>query len=85
MVLDHVNFPWKLPLEVKWNQRYEELVKYHSIHNNCNVPRNVPHLGEWVNNQRRFKKIDAAGKKSSLTIKRIEKLNTLQFHWNLRT
>ena len=85
MVLNHVNFPWKLPQEVKWNQRYEELMKYHSIHNNCNVPHNVPHLGEWVNNQRRFKKIDAAGKKSSLTIKRIEKLNTLRFDWNLRT
>ena len=86
MVLNHVNFPWRLPQEVKWNQRYEELVKYRSIHNNCNLPRNVPHLGEWVNNQRRFKKMyDAAGKKSSLTIKRIEKLNTLGFDWNLRT
>jgi hypothetical protein len=85
MVLNHVNFPWKLPQEVKWNQQYEELVKYHSIHNNCNVPRNVPHLGEWAKNQRQFKKIDAAGKKSSLTIKRIEKLNTLRFDWNLRT
>jgi hypothetical protein len=72
MVLNHVNLPWRLPQEVKWNQRYEELVKYRSIHNNCNVPCNVPHLGEWVNNQRQFKKIDAAGKKSSLTIKRLK-------------
>ena len=31
MVLNHVNFPWKLPQEVKWNQRYEELVKYGDI------------------------------------------------------
>ncbi len=68
------------------HQQYEELGKYRSIHNNCNVPCNVPHLGEWVNNQRQFKKTyDAAGKKSSLTIKRIEKLNTLGFDWNLRT
>jgi hypothetical protein len=65
MVLNHVNFPWKLPQEVKWNQRCEELVKYHSIHNNCSVPRNVPHLGEWVNNQRQFKKIDASGKRAA--------------------
>jgi hypothetical protein len=80
MVLNHVDFPWRLPLEVKWNQRYEELVKYHSVHNNCNVPRNVPHLGDWVNSQRRFKKMyDAASRKSSLTIERIEKLNTLGF------
>jgi hypothetical protein len=81
MVLNHVNFPWRLPQEVKWNQQYEELVKYCSNHNNCNVPHNVPHLGEWVNNQRRLKKMYAAGKKSSLTIKRIEKLNTLGFDW----
>ena len=86
MVLNHVNFPWRLPLEVKWNQRYEELVKYHSIHNSCNVPRNVPHLGDWVNNQRQFKKMyDAASKKSSLTVERIEKLNALGFEWDLRT
>jgi hypothetical protein len=52
MVLNHVNLSWRLPQEVKWNQRYKELVKYRSIHNNCNVPRNVPQLGEWVNNQR---------------------------------
>jgi hypothetical protein len=58
-------------------------VKYCSIHNNCNVPRNVPHLGEWINNQRRLKKMYAAGKKSSLTIKRIEKLNTLGFDWRI--
>ena len=81
MVLNHVNFPWRLPQEVKWNQQYEELVKYCSVHNNCNVPHNVPHLGEWVNNQRRLKKMYAAGKKSSLTIERIEKLNTLGFDW----
>ena len=81
MVLNHVNFAWRLPQEVKWNQRYEGLVKYCSIHNNCNIPCNVPHLGEWVNNQRQFKKMYDAGKKSSLTIERIEKLNTLGFDW----
>jgi len=63
----------------------EDFFAYCSIHNNCNVPHNVPHLGEWVNNQRRFKKMyDAAGKNSSLAIKRIEKLNTLGFDWNLQ-
>jgi hypothetical protein len=85
MVLNPVNFTWRLPQEVKWNQQYEELVKYHSIHDNCNVSCNIPHLAEWVNNQRRFKKMyDAAGK-SILAIKRIEKLNTLGFDWNLCT
>jgi hypothetical protein len=67
----------------KWNKSFDELVKYHSIHNNCAVPRNVLHLGEWVNNQRRSKKIYDAGKKCSLTVERIDKLNTLGFEWSL--
>ncbi len=80
-VLDHIKFQWKPSHRDKWNKAYDELVKYHSIHNNCNVPCNVPHLGEWVNNQRRSKKIYNAGKKCGLTVNRIKKLNTLEFDW----
>jgi hypothetical protein len=80
-VLEHINFPWKPSHRDKWNKAYDELVKYYSIHNSCNVPRNVPHLGEWVNNQRRSKKIYDAGKKCGLTIDRIKKLNFLGFDW----
>jgi hypothetical protein len=79
-VLDHINFPWKPSHRDKWNKAYDELVKYYSIHNSCKVPRKVPQLGEWVNNQRRSKKIYVAGK-CGLTIKRIKKLNFLGFDW----
>ena len=82
-VLDLIKFPWKNCHQDKWNKAFDELVKYHSIHNNCNVPRFVPHLGEWVNNQRRSKKIYDAGKKCGLTVERIDKLNTLGFEWSL--
>jgi hypothetical protein len=50
--LDHIKFPWKDSHQDKWNKAYDELAKYHSIHNNCSVPCNIPHLGEWVNNLR---------------------------------
>ncbi len=33
-------------------------------------PHYVPHLGEWVNNQRRSKRIYDAGKKCGLTVER---------------
>jgi len=82
-VLNLIKFPWKNCHQDKWNKAFDELVKYHSIHNNCNVPRNVTHLGEWVNNQRRSKKIYDAGKKCGLTVERINKLNTLGFEWSL--
>jgi hypothetical protein len=51
-VLNLIKFMWKLSNQDKWNKSFDKLVKYHSIHNNCVVPFNVPHLGEWVNNQR---------------------------------
>ena len=82
-VLDLIKFPWKNRHQDKWDKAFDELVKYHSIHNNCNVPRFVPHLGEWVNNQRRSKRIYDAGKKCGLTVERINKLNTLGFEWSL--
>jgi hypothetical protein len=82
-VLDLIKFPWKNCHQDKWNKAFDELVKYHSIHNNCNVPRFVPHLGEWVNNQRRSKRIYDAGKKCGLTVERVNKLNTLGFEWSL--
>ena len=69
--------------EVTIRTPFDELVKYHSIHNNCNVSRFVPHLGEWVNNKRRSKRIYDAGKKCGLTVKRVNKLNTLGFEWSL--
>jgi hypothetical protein len=67
----------------KWDKAFDKLAKYHSIHNNCNIPLYVPHLGEWVNNQRRSKRIYNAGKKCGLTAERINKLNTLGFEWSL--
>lgn len=82
-VLNLIKFRWKNSHRDKWNKSFDELVKYHSIHNNCNVPCNVPHLGEWVNNKRQSKKIYNAGKKCGLTVERINELNTLGFEWSL--
>jgi hypothetical protein len=82
-VLDLIKFTWKNCHQDKWDKAFDELVKYHSIHINCNIPRYVPHLGEWVNNQRRSKRIYDAGKKCGLTVERINKLNTVGLEWSL--
>jgi hypothetical protein len=50
-VLNHVNFQWRIPQEVKWNLHYEELVEFHAANGHCSVHWTC-HLGEWVKNQR---------------------------------
>ncbi len=35
-----------------WNERYQDLCKYHQIHGHCNVPQSQKPLGTWVNTQR---------------------------------
>jgi hypothetical protein len=55
-VLNHVNFPWRMPQEAKWNMHYEELVKFHTANGHSNVPWDFSRLGKWVNNQRQSKK-----------------------------
>jgi hypothetical protein len=50
-VLNHVNFQWRIPQEVKWNLHYEEFVEFHADNGHCNVHQ-ACRFGKWVNNQR---------------------------------
>jgi hypothetical protein len=75
-VLNHVNFQWRIPKEVKWNLHYEELVEFHAANGYCNVHQ-ICRFGEWVNNQRQSKKI------GKLSTKRIRLLDALGFAWSL--
>jgi hypothetical protein len=59
---------------------YEELIEYKQIHGNCNVPNKFsenPQLGVWVGEQRK------ANKKNKLSQKRIDKLDQIDFVWNV--
>ena len=57
MVLNHVNLPWIMPQEVKWNMHHGELVEFHAANSHCNVHQTC-RLDKWVKNQRRSKKND---------------------------
>ena len=58
--LENIGFAWKEPqfqayLEKTWNEHFEKLKEYKSIHGDCAVPTLVeehPLLGRWVRNQR---------------------------------
>jgi len=84
MVLDKVQFPWRLDNAERWTRNYNELVKFHAVHHHCNVPRKgeLSSLGQWVNQQRRLKRQHADGTRNSLTMDRVALLDALNFQWD---
>ena len=84
-VLEYVEFPFSVAREDGWIKSFNEVKKYHSTYGHSNIPRNVPRLGDWVNNQRRLKKKYDKGEQSSLTSERVGMLDDINFEWNSRT
>ncbi|EDN70824.1 helicase domain protein [Beggiatoa sp. PS] len=77
--LDKLGFEWN-PLETYWDEMYENLKKYKKMYGNCHVPSDWfenPQLGIWVSGQRSAKKRD------KLSQERIDKLNQIEFVWDL--
>ena len=68
--------PWGSLLT--WDELHDELIQYKSEHGHCNVPQSQGYLGNWVHNQRTFRKY------SKLTEERIRKLDVLGFDWVMR-
>ena len=63
----------------KWHARYNELVRFHSIHGNCYVPKNYNNsstLSHWVDTQRQ------SFREQKLSPDRIQLLNSIGFSWN---
>lgn len=81
-LLDDIGFEWSLrrrrTLET-WDERYERLKEYKTMHGNCTVPQSSGPFGEWVNNQRRMRK------KGKLSEERARKLDKLGFEWSLKS
>jgi hypothetical protein len=68
-----------------WEGRLSELADYCKIHGHCNVPRNYienTKLANWVGTQRKDYKSQLEGKTSSMTLSRIQELETLGFVWD---
>jgi hypothetical protein len=67
-----------------WEARLRELTEYRKFHGHCNVPANYSEniqLGKWVSKQKRNYKLHREGKKSPMTIFRIQALESLGFEW----
>jgi hypothetical protein len=67
-----------------WEDCLSELADYRKIRGHCNVPQRyseTPQLGRWVGNQRKCYKLHLEGKRSSMTLSRIQELECLSFEW----
>ena len=64
-------------LKRSWEERYSELKVYYEEHGHCSVPlKRSGSLGGWVQYQRQ--------KRDNLSIDQIEKLDEIDFIWNVR-
>ena len=69
----------------KWNERYQELVKFQQEHGHCSVPSQFPSnppLAQWVKRQRYQRKIFKEGQHSTMTEERKILLDNLGFIWD---
>ena len=70
-------------IEIVWNQRYAELVEYRNNVGDCSVPQrfqaNIP-LGMWVHRQRGEMKRLFQGKKTKMSLKRLQALIEIGFN-----
>jgi len=82
VVLDELDFPWKLSRDERWNENFQDLVKFHKENGNCRVPRSAC-LGEWVSNQRKGMKLYVKGGKSHLTKEEAQLLDSIDFEYDL--
>lgn len=84
----------KVSNEQAWEHKFELLKAFHREHGHFRVPTGfvlkTPNgtikLGEWVSNQRRFKKNHLAGKtlNAAITQDRIDRLDSIGFEWSGR-
>jgi hypothetical protein len=81
--LEGIGFEWGS--YSAWEDRLSELAEYQSIHGHCNVPRSYSEntkLANWVTKQRSQYKFYLEGMASSMTLSRIQALESLGFEWD---
>ena len=79
--LSSIGFKWDMKegwAIVRWETRFNELVKYKAKHGDCNVPHRQGKLGQWVSHQR------VAYLADLLAQDRIDRLNSIGFNWRLK-
>ena len=72
--------------EKQWMDRFCALKEYKEKYGDCLVSQRGPYpvLGRWVNKQRDFFKLFKEGKRTTLSLKRVEMLNNLGFAWSAK-
>lgn len=86
--LEAIDFAWaKQKGEHLWEEKFVDLVAYKNRHGHCNVPtkfKTDSALGRWVSTQRKqYKDFHQPGKKSLMTLERIQRLNQIHFSWSM--
>lgn len=87
--LESIGFKWaKRKGQISWDLKYSELCAFYRHHLHCDVPTKFGEnraLGRWVSTQRsEFKKYQQ-GRSKQMTRERIDKLNQLNFKWEILT
>lgn len=76
--LDRLSFNWQIRERGRWEERFEDLRRFHAKYGHCNVPfgyKDIPKLGAFVNAMRTQKS------KGKLAEDRIQKLESIGFKW----
>jgi len=71
--------------EEKWSHRYEELLVFHREFGHSAVPHTFPRnpqLARWVKRQRRQYKLRCDSRPSTMTLERLDMLNSIGFVWD---
>jgi hypothetical protein len=79
--LESLGFEWDC-YGAAWGERLSELADYRKIHGHCKVPQRYSEnikLGAWVKKQRSNYRLHVEGKKSPMTLSRIQELERLGF------
>jgi hypothetical protein len=85
--LESLGFDWGIRTAA-WEDRLRQLADYHKIHGHCNVPHNYSKtnkLSWWVSSQRTQYRLHQEGKKSLITLSRIQELESLGFRWKFHS
>eukprot|EP00525_Craspedostauros_australis_P000690 CAMPEP_0198109198 /NCGR_PEP_ID=MMETSP1442-20131203/1213_1 /TAXON_ID= /ORGANISM="Craspedostauros australis, Strain CCMP3328" /LENGTH=376 /DNA_ID=CAMNT_0043764745 /DNA_START=23 /DNA_END=1153 /DNA_ORIENTATION=- len=84
--LRQLGFVWDSHDEA-WERRFSDLMLYKAKHGHTNVPTmysDNPSLGIWAKSQRRQYRLHCNGQKSTMTTKRMDRLNAVGFPWMVR-
>ena len=81
--MESLGFEWGV-CNTAWGDRLSELADYRKIRGHCNVPKSYSEnkkLATWVHNQRTQHMFHVQGKRSQMTLSRIQELESLGFEW----